>query len=131
MTGQYMGTHFKEVLSYRFIFSVYKNNVRTLVEKDFMKEIIYHLLGTYQREINIDIIKFNVFMMGLILNIWYMHVPPGDCLGFLCSTMISKGRLNPWLIGIRSITGLYVLNILKEEFNEITKKGTGKYLSDF
>jgi hypothetical protein len=48
VTGQYKGTAFKEVLSYRFMFDVYKNDLKTLVEKDFMKEIIEHLLGTYQ-----------------------------------------------------------------------------------
>jgi hypothetical protein len=47
VTGQYKGTAFKEVLSYRFLFDVYSNDLKTLVEKDFMKEIIEHLLGTY------------------------------------------------------------------------------------
>jgi len=52
VTGSYQGTAFKEILSSKFIYEVYRNKLKSLVEKDFMKEIIEHNLGKYQPEID-------------------------------------------------------------------------------
>jgi hypothetical protein len=126
VTGQYMGTHFKEVLSYQFIYDVYKNDVKSLVEKDFMKEIIKHLLGTYQEQIDSDIRTFKYFVLALIVNVLYIHVGVDDCPDYFCLSTLSSGRNNYWLIALRSLISLFVLNIMREEFTQYKKKGSMK-----
>lgn len=122
VTGQVKATAFSEILSYQFLFDIVENDLKTLVEQDCMKEIIEYLLGTFQEQINADVLKFQLFVLGLVINIIFIHVVDGDCDQYVCFNQISNGRLNSWLLALRVCLGLFVLKIMKEEFQQLMKK---------